>query len=446
MENSTTATEEQNGSALGAGAGSESENNAERYYTIRPKSTEPFELPPRRTNTQLAYSLVTHTESGKRKSFEPHGVHFQCETVLGKFDPSIHICWLCGFPIDKLISNGFTMHKPMLDKATCEHVLPVKLGHGVLEILYLMRDPLYEKLLHTEYEYAHNHCNYIKADEYFMTLPLGSTDFCNLAIHEKRIDDILGRIYYIVRGGGHSDAKQSSIVNTVYNGKKYSFANPVQAYCFSADPEKFLRNHHAVGKQWAAHAKKLIIEKMKRLIGYIQEVDHCVVKNNAEKGKHYSGFVNRLQTGLPALPKGQRVLPGKVAARRPSITNISALYASNALVPFAKNNTDVASVGSNISLGSIAYEFAMEEGIKEAMKEVETEGEGEAIAEALGAGAGPGTGVVEEAEAGTGVVEVVTAPRNISSGYKQTKLNRYFRTAKKNRKNNKNTKKNKNTN
>lgn len=395
-------------SALGAGAGENnnriSSNNEKRFYKVRPKSTEPFVLPPRRTNTQLAYSLVTHTESGKRKSYEPHNVHFQCQTVLGKFDHATHICWLCGFPIEQLLAKGYTLDNPMLDKATCEHVLPVKLGHGVLEILYLMREqPLYEKLLHTEYEYAHNHCNYIKGDEYFITLPLGSTDFCNLAIHEKRIDDILGHIFYSARGGGHSNSKQSSLVKTVYKDKKYSLANPVQAYCFSANPEEFLENYNAVKRNWATHMKKLIMEKMRRLIGYIKEVDHCIEKNNIEKGKHYSAFVNRLKTGIPALPKGKRsALPGKVTTRRPSISNISEAYMSNSLIPFRVEN-NVESVASNSSLGSLAYDFAMEEAVKE---------------------------------------DAVRTPVKLI----QSTLNRYFRTARNNNANRNKTKKNKNKN
>jgi hypothetical protein len=133
----------------------------------------------------------------------------------------------------------------------------------------------------------------------------------------------------------------------------------VQAYCFSANPDAFLEDYHAVKRKWAAHAKQLIVEKMRRLIGYIQKVDHCIEKNNAEKGKHFSGFVNRLKTGLPALPKKKNlVLPGKVIARRPSITNISAAYASTAMIPFKKHDV-------NSRLENLAIEFARDEAIKE---------------------------------------------------------------------------------
>ena len=311
--------------------------------------------PVERSPTGLQYALETYTVPGTRKEFERHNVHFQCETVLGPFERG-KTCWLCGFPIGEFaryIERGVpwvSMANPMLDRATCEHVLPVKLGHAVTELLYLARDPISEELLHTEYEYAHNHCNYIKNDEYFATLPLEATDFCSIKINEEKVDKIIDKIFHNARRG----ATQSSILYITYKGKKIQFENPVQAYCFTSNPERYLADPEAFYQEvWKPFAKKLILAKMARVIQYVKKADFCDEAEgvaNAKRGIHFAGVKERLKKALPPLPKPKynsdsnsntarkKVWPGRVLARKPSINNILQNLKNARVLPFQSAN------------------------------------------------------------------------------------------------------------
>jgi len=310
-----------------------------------------------RTPTGLSTALAKFTSPGTRREFERHSVEEQCRLVLGPPDADRN-CWLCGFPIGKwaklaeeTAGEKVSMANPMLDRAVCEHVLPVKLGHGVLELLYLARDPISERLLHTEYEYAHNHCNYIKNSTYFATLPLDATDFCDLALNEEKVDKVLYRIFHDQRKG-----TQSSIVEIQYKGTRLEFDNPVQAYCFSSDIAAFTADPEAYFETvWAPFAKRLILAKMARVINYIKEADLCDAAG-AERGAHFAGFETRLREGLPKMNRYPKVngvtqYPGRVLTRSPSINNILAAMNAERLRAFQSENLleNVASYVSNNS-------------------------------------------------------------------------------------------------
>jgi hypothetical protein len=280
---------------------------------------KPFEkqsLP--RSESFLGTALKLHTKHNTRNLYEKHSVPFQCEAVIGPVGKH-RTCWLCGFPIEHLASLKdsagnyvfeFDARKPnrvedkIMDRGVCEHVLPVKLGYGILELFVLVKDPTFEKLLHTEYEYAHNHCNYIKSDEYFITLPLGSTSFCDLAIKEEIIDEILKMMYYKRRGSPHSE--KSTAVSTVYKGVTLEFPNIVQAYCFTNDTARFLADKDAYFRDvWAPRAKAIIINKINRVISYIKEIDNCASTENI--GTHFKGFEKRLKKGnTTEMPRGTK--------------------------------------------------------------------------------------------------------------------------------------------
>jgi hypothetical protein len=314
-----------------------------------------------RSTTGLSRALEVYTDHGTRKKYERHSVPDQCKYVIGPPGPKT-TCWLCGFPIGKWAqiserSDGeqVFMPRPMLDRAVCEHVLPVKLGHGVLELLYLARDPISEQLLHTEYEYAHNHCNYIKNEIYFVTLPLDATNFCELQVQEERIDKVLELIYFGERG--QESSSQASVLWVKMNEDEewIRFPNPVQAYCYSENSELFLADPEAYYEEvWKPRTKRLILAKMARVLGYIKLADFCNEAEavaNERRGAHFAGLAKRLEKGLPALNKskfkvrnattGKLVTqyPGRVLARSPSFSNIlTTVNASQRPAAFESSN------------------------------------------------------------------------------------------------------------
>ena len=318
------------------------QNNSPKGY--KPKLIE-------RAPSFLTKALKNFTESGTRGQFERHSVEFQCKTVLGPVGPN-RICWLCGFPIGQLLllqndkkKRVFNLYYETLDKGTCEHVLPVKLAHGLLELLYLGRDPIYEPFLHTEYEYAHNYCNFVKAHNHFISLPLESTDFCDLTVPEGVVDEFLRMLFYTQRGAKGSS--QYSIVTTTYKGNTYEFINPVQAYCFATNPTEFLADPDAFYSDvWFPRTKKLILDKMNRLIGYIKEFDKCASENLTVRGSHFRGLETRLREGLPPLARGlggpqpnflESKFP-KEFKRYQNIVKLQRMPSAEALVKTYKNN------------------------------------------------------------------------------------------------------------
>ncbi len=264
-------------------------------------------VPLPRSPSELGLYLKAFTEEHTRGKYNKHKVSFQCEAVLGPVKGTVRTCWLCGFPIQHLThlqdrrgTPIFKIATPMLDKATCDHVLPVKLAHAILELLYITEDPTNPALLHTEYEYAHNFCNIYKSDEYFVSLPLGSRDLCRLEIKDDILNRILKRIYYKVRGDPNSS--QFSGVTTEYNGRTIFFPNIVQAYCFTTDPEAFLANKHRFfHERWFPRIKAMIVRKVEHIIQYVKQADGCLT---AEPGIVFKGAPDRLLAGRENLPKG----------------------------------------------------------------------------------------------------------------------------------------------
>lgn len=293
-----------------------------------------------RSDSILGTYLKTHTKHGTRKLYEPHSVPFQCEVVLGPPGKN-RICWLCGFPIEHLSSlkdsDGKYIFKfdkyqgkenKMMDRSVCEHVLPVKLGHGILELLQLQQkkpgeNPILDKLLHTEYEYAHNYCNFVKLHEYFVTLPLGSTDFCNLQIKEEIIDEVLRQIFHNQRG--IKGSKGSSLVWTRHGRDPEDppifFKNIVQAYCYTMDTKAFKEEdgEKVYREVWFPRTKARIIDKINRVIQYVKEADNCS-KNNNSRGAHFRGFQTRLEEGAtPLTARSGLVSPGSIFTLKPEI-------------------------------------------------------------------------------------------------------------------------------
>ena len=334
-ENETKANNQLNGSAVAAVA-------AEKPKWVKQS------LP--RSESVLGTSLKAFTKHDTRKQYEKHNVKFQCEAVLGPFGKNRN-CWLCGFPIGHLSAFKdpagkflFTFDGPkgqeskMMDDGTCEHVLPVKLGHGILELLYLEKDPASEQLLHAEYEFAHNYCNFVKSDEYFVSLPLGSTNFCSLELKEDIMDGVLKNIFH--KQLGSKGSPKSSLLWTDYEGKRIYFKNPLQAYCFTMNRKAYLEDPEKVYRDiWFPYAKKILMDKMTRLISYVKIADHCAAGNNLV-GTHYQGFQERLETGLKNLPRGLKSpqigrlgdpYKSRIARiqRSPSLNNILAGFENN---------------------------------------------------------------------------------------------------------------------
>jgi len=264
-------------------------------------------VPLPRSPSELSLHLKAFTEEHTRAKYNKHKVSFQCEAVLGPVKGTVRTCWLCGFPIqhltylqDRVGKSVFNLATPMLDKATCDHVLPVKLAHAILELLYITEDPTHPALLHTEYEYAHNFCNIYKSDEYFVSLPLGSRDLCNLEIKHDILNRILKRIFYKVRGTPESS--QFSGITTQYDGRTLFFPNIVQAYCFTSDPEAFLASKRRFFEErWFPSVKSMIVRKVENIIRYVKEADGCLTP---EPGRLFKGAPDRLLAGRENLPKG----------------------------------------------------------------------------------------------------------------------------------------------
>ncbi len=264
-------------------------------------------VPLPRSPSELGLYLKAFTEEHTRGKYNKHKVSFQCEAVLGPVKGTVRTCWLCGFPIqhltylrDRTGKPVFNIATPMLDKATCDHVLPVKLAHAILELLYITEDPKHPALLHTEYEYAHNFCNIYKSDEYFVSLPLGSRDLCSLEIKDDILNRILKRIFYKVRGTPESS--QFSGITTEYGGKTLFFPNIVQAYCFTSDPEAFLASKKRFFEErWFPSIKAMIVRKVENIIQYVKEADGCLTP---EQGRLFKGAPDRLLAGRENLPKG----------------------------------------------------------------------------------------------------------------------------------------------
>jgi hypothetical protein len=197
----------------------------------------------------------------------------------------------------------------------------------------------------------------------------------------------------------------------VYNGKTLFFPNIVQAYCFTSDPEGFLRDKNRFFRQrWFPSMKQMIIRKIQNIIQYVKEADGCLT---AEPGSLFKGAPDRLLAGRENLPngfKGPSVtrLKGNVARRvsrlqrAPSFETILAATPEEERIiaftaePYRGYSINVDKLGSNSNSNSAKKKSRKKKGVNENDDE-DFESENVARAEnamnaalaAAGAGAGP---------------------------------------------------------
>jgi hypothetical protein len=265
-----------------------------------------------------------------RKDFETAGVQKQCESVIGSSDTDT-ICWLCGFNIDfinniNIFSQGRITSKvktPMLDKASCEHVLPIKLAY-TLTTLYQEKElstppPNFDEVLHTEYEYAHNLCNYAKLDNYFLTWEdfYKGRDFCSLIINEEKIKEFLTKLLNYTRGG-----EQKSIIKLTFPGTEPTeVPNLVQAnlmiYAYNTNQNWFDPEiKRKIIEQWMARRLAVIKFKIEGLIEYIKNADDC---GGPLQGRWSQSMAERMKGAKHASGLGCAPQP---ATRRGSTQNL----------------------------------------------------------------------------------------------------------------------------
>jgi hypothetical protein len=246
-----------------------------------------------------------------RDAFEAESkVMKQCESVLPPINtyPEVNHelfgrysgfarCWLCSFPVGHTSFLRYLQQNPIgrpiipitslafaawtyksgsakyssssrvrdapdndiFDRATCEHVLPVKLAAltlGLAQVRSIGLD------VHTEYEYAHNYCNYVKNKTYFITLPLTDRTFDNLTVNPAKITSFVDSLIYEARGEGAQfmDGRVS------VNGQVFS--NIVQAYLYIAQRSDAANT--AIYKNLIIRA---ITERTQRVIDRMKVID-----------------------------------------------------------------------------------------------------------------------------------------------------------------------------
>ncbi len=271
-------------------------------------------------------STIYNMKKAARGDFETTGVHKQCEAVIGPPDVNT-LCWLCGFHVDSInnierLSEGTIQSEvktPMLDKATCEHVLPIKLAY-TLATLYQNKEltkppPNLDKLLHTEYEYAHNLCNFAKLDNYFLSWEdfYKGRDFCSLTVNEEKINNFLMELINYTRSGKHT----SQIGLTFPDVGQAQLPNLVQAnlmiYAYNTNRNWFdPAVQRDIIQEWLHKRFAVIKAKIEGLIEYIKEADDC---GGALQGRWSKSMTDRMKGAKGASSMACAPLP---AARRGS--------------------------------------------------------------------------------------------------------------------------------
>lgn len=257
-------------------------------------------LPELVKNTATEFgNMVESLEHLTRDQFEQvSNVHKQCREVLGA-PAANQLCWLCGFPLKGLIGmEGIVIKTEMLDKPTCEHVLPIKLAIGLTGLWEDQKEAIGGKgisakaesdLLHSEQEYAHNYCNQIKNKVFFLSLPYpvanNSSDlksFCRIIVNENKINELLDNLYTGYLGG-----KQDSFVERRGARRNEIYKNLVAAQIAVSGSSP---------GAWKERQRDLIIQKMNRMIRQIQVADDCF-GDSSQKGRYYATWRNRTQRG-----------------------------------------------------------------------------------------------------------------------------------------------------
>ena len=158
-------------------------------------------------NLSLSSSITPNVPRGQISTIANE---VQCQTMIGPFNKG-DLCWLCGFPIGVIKENKIVKHvNEYMDSNVCEHVIPIHLASvltGIVDSDIRQREQvsiLEERLLHSEYEYAHHYCNYVKNDFSFLSIPYGTNqplhltnnpdqenivleNLCNIQVNNSRI-------------------------------------------------------------------------------------------------------------------------------------------------------------------------------------------------------------------------------------------------------------------
>ena len=157
--------------------------------------------------TEIIKRLRPDFKGADRSLFEEGTVPEQCEGVLGTQGNVVgEICWLCGFAMNmyEIEGTGKTngvdtkdlntyMSQPSLDRASCEHKLPIKAAH-YFQLMYQklskrngqMSADQFERIK-TLYGNAHAFCNYVKSEDLFLESVLGVKTFGEFKVNFIRI-------------------------------------------------------------------------------------------------------------------------------------------------------------------------------------------------------------------------------------------------------------------
>jgi hypothetical protein len=312
-------------------------------------------FPPQTLQRRL--SGATSTLDGMKKYLRgvyetESDVHKQCKAVIGGSDHTT-ICWLCGYKINSINnmseSEDRIVNVPksgkMFDNATCEHVLPIKLAY-TLATLYqkegLVVPPVnFNDLLHTEYEYAHNLCNYAKNDNYFITWKdyTEGRDFCSLDINELKITEFLDYLLKYKQEG----YTRNSVITLKFPGNFWpsqpsSFTEKVdnlvianliiEAYEKGIDWFASDENKQIIIDDWKYRMNRYIQEKMIDTIQYIKEADGCGTNT---LGK-YSSTINQRMKGAKVASTKQ---PAETIQSYPGFAQ-DLMYGTDTLMDFGK--------------------------------------------------------------------------------------------------------------
>ena len=281
-------------------------------------------------NLSLSSSITPNVPRGKISTIANE---VQCQTMIGPFNKG-DLCWLCGFPIGVIKENENVQHvNEYMDSNVCEHVIPIHLASvltGIVDSDLRQRGEttiLEERLLHSEYEYAHHYCNYVKNDFSFLSIPYGTNqtmhltndknqqqflldNLCNIQVNNARILAFLSKLYFTWYGtpqtGAHTTNQYDSSILTTDSSV---FPNPVQFHVYNGTPSSQLvkvengeisylsgngnniilytrpfneTDVNSTFQTWYFNQYAKIMEKMIRVVRYIKEADDCENKDNSK--------------------------------------------------------------------------------------------------------------------------------------------------------------------
>ena len=246
-----------------------------------------------RAPTGLTSSLAEMKKRLRKVYEKTSDVHKQCEAIID-LPNSETLCWLCGYKVGyiNMVHNGgiVQVHKKgeMFDQATCEHVLPIKLAYTLASLYQergLKEPPInLENLLHTEYEYSHNLCNYAKNDMYFLTWKeyTSGRDFCSLDVSDANIENFLNYLLsYSQEGNTRNSTIKLHFPEGYWPSNPQAFsidlANLVQANLIlearSRNIDWFAdeANQTRVVDEWKYRMKNFIRAKMEGVVQYVMD-------------------------------------------------------------------------------------------------------------------------------------------------------------------------------